>query len=326
MSANGATILDNQGIGTIQNDDAQPTISISDVSQNEGNAGTSNFNFTALLSNASSQTVTVSYQTADDTATAPVDYTAIGATTLTFNPNEISKQVTVLVNGDTNVEPNESFFVNLSNPTNATISDNQGVGTIVNDDAGCSYSLNPTGNNSVPATGTNGSFDVATQGGCAWTAVSSNVQWISITPETGNGNGTVNYCISANGGQQRTGTITVAGQTFNITQAALSPTATTKRVAADFDGDNKSDLSIFRPNPGQWWYQQSSDNIAMAFGFGSPTDIPVPGDYDGDGKYDLGVFRPSETNWYVLRSSNQSVLAQQFGATGDIPVASAFIP
>jgi hypothetical protein len=64
---------------------------------------------------------------------ADSDYQATSGT-LTFNPGEVSQPVAVLVNGDTNMEPNETFFVNLSNATNATIADGQGVGTIENDD------------------------------------------------------------------------------------------------------------------------------------------------------------------------------------------------
>ena len=110
-------------------------ISINDVSLPEGNFGTTMFTFNVTLSAASGQTVTVHYQTADGSATQPSDYTAIADTTLTFMPGETSKPVTVLVNGDTMFEGNETFFVNLSMATNATILDNQGQGTIQNDDA-----------------------------------------------------------------------------------------------------------------------------------------------------------------------------------------------
>ena len=132
--ASGATITDSQGQGTITNDDTA-TLSINDVSVAEGSSGTANATFTVSLSNPSLQTVTVQYQTANNTATAPSDYTAHALTTLTFNPSEQSKTVTVAVNGDTTVEANETFVVNLSNATNATISDAQGIGTITNDDS-----------------------------------------------------------------------------------------------------------------------------------------------------------------------------------------------
>ena len=87
------------------------------------------------LSASSTQTVTVTYATANGTATAGSDYTAIPATTLTFTPGQTSRTVTVTVLGDTVFEGNETFFVNLTNPVNATIADSQGQGTIVDDDA-----------------------------------------------------------------------------------------------------------------------------------------------------------------------------------------------
>jgi hypothetical protein len=130
-----ATIADGQGQGTINNDDSQPSISINDVTVTEGNAGTTPAVFTVSLSNPSSQTITVTYAGADGTATtADNDYVAVPSTVLTFNPGDTAKTATVTVNGDTNVEPNETFFVNLDGATSATIADNQGQGTISNDD------------------------------------------------------------------------------------------------------------------------------------------------------------------------------------------------
>jgi hypothetical protein len=111
-----------------------PTLSINNVSQNEGNSGTTAFTFTVTLSAASASTVTVDFATADGTATAPGDYAAASGT-LTFNPGVTSRTVTVNVAGDTSVEPNETFAVNLSNAGNATIAAATGTGTIVNDDA-----------------------------------------------------------------------------------------------------------------------------------------------------------------------------------------------
>ncbi|MBE9127593.1 MULTISPECIES: glycoside hydrolase family 9 protein [unclassified Coleofasciculus] len=136
--ATNATIGDSQGIGTIiDNDDSAPVLpllSINDVSVTEGNTGTKNATFTVNLSAASTQAITVNYGTANDTATAGSDYTAKSGT-LTFNPGDTSKTFSIPVIGDTTVESNETFKVNLSGATNATIGDSQGIGTIVNDDA-----------------------------------------------------------------------------------------------------------------------------------------------------------------------------------------------
>src|SRR5439155_1758808 len=94
-----ATLADNQGLGTIRNDDLAPTMSINDVEVSEGNLDTTNAVFTVTLSAVSGQTVTVVANSANGTATTPLDYTAIPPTTLTFVPGETSKTVTVAVNG-----------------------------------------------------------------------------------------------------------------------------------------------------------------------------------------------------------------------------------
>jgi uncharacterized protein YhjY with autotransporter beta-barrel domain len=118
---------------------AIPSLSISDVTQNEGNSGATAFNFTVTLTSASASAVTVNYATSNGSATEPSDYSATSGT-LTFAPGQITKTVTVQVNGDTTVEPDEMFFVNLSSPFNATLGKSQGVATIVNDDNALSVS------------------------------------------------------------------------------------------------------------------------------------------------------------------------------------------
>ena len=111
----------------------RPTASVSGVTLAEGNGGTRPFTFTVALSAASGQTVTVDYATANGTADG-MDYQAVSGT-LTFLPGETAKTVTVRVNGDRAYESDETFFVNLSGATNATLVRSQGIGTIRNDDA-----------------------------------------------------------------------------------------------------------------------------------------------------------------------------------------------
>ncbi len=111
-----------------------PEFSIDDVSAPEGDSGTTDFTFTVSRSGDTTEASSVDYATTDGTATAPSDYTAIGDTTLGFAAGQTSRTVTVEVNGDTDVEPDETFFVDLSSPTNAVIEDARGRGTIVNDD------------------------------------------------------------------------------------------------------------------------------------------------------------------------------------------------
>ena len=128
-----ATVADAQGVGTITDNDPLPTMTVSDVSVTEGNTGTPNAVFTVTLSTVSGRSVTVNYATANGTATAPSDYTTATGT-LTIPAGNSSGTITVLVQGDTLFEPNETFFLNLTGATNATITDNQGIGTILNDD------------------------------------------------------------------------------------------------------------------------------------------------------------------------------------------------
>ena len=134
----GAIVVDNQGRGTIENDDVPPppTLTINNVSVTEGNTGTTNATFTVSLSAASSKSITVDYSTANGTfnpATAGSDYTARSGT-LSFAAGETTKTIAIQVTGDTLVEPDETFLLNLSNPVNTLLPTGHGVGTIVDDD------------------------------------------------------------------------------------------------------------------------------------------------------------------------------------------------
>ncbi len=103
---------------------------------------------------------------------------------------------------------------------------------------------------------------------------------------------------------------------FTINQTA----APTNEAPFDFDGDNKTDISIFRPGPGEWWYLKSSDGGNAAFQFGSGADKPVPADYTGDNKADFAFWRPSTGEWFILRSEDFSFFSFPFGSSGDIAV------
>ena len=138
-NAVGADITNSVGVATIINDDF--AISINDFSKSEGKSGSTAFAFTVSLSAALANPVTVYYSTADGTAFAGSDYTAISNTELTFAPGETSKTIVVFVNGDATPEPNETFTVKLTNASGASIADSQGVGTILNDDKGKTSSL-----------------------------------------------------------------------------------------------------------------------------------------------------------------------------------------
>jgi uncharacterized protein len=135
VNVGGANVTDGIGMGTIVNDDAAPNLTINDVSLNEGNAGTTTFTFTVSLSApAPTGGVTFDIATQDSSATQPSDYTMKSLTAQTIPAGSSTYTFDVLVNGDTTPETNETFFVNVTNVTNAIATDGQGLGTIVNDD------------------------------------------------------------------------------------------------------------------------------------------------------------------------------------------------
>jgi hypothetical protein len=124
-----------------------PAITVNDVSVAEGDVGTATAAFTVTLGAASGRTVTVDYATANGTATAPADY-ASETGTVTFTAGDTSEQVTIDVASDFLDEVDETFVVNLTNPSNSTISDAQGTGTITDDDT-ADIDVQETGGNTT---------------------------------------------------------------------------------------------------------------------------------------------------------------------------------
>ncbi len=208
------------GTGTIVNDDAvPPTISINNVSKNEGDTGTTPFTFNVTLSNASNSTVTVKYATADGTATvADGDYTATSGT-LTFAPGVTTMPVTVNVNGDTKVENNETFTVNLSTPSaNASIASGAGIGTgtIVNDDSALPQL---TINNVSKAEGNSGTSTMT----FTVTLATASTKTVTVKYATADGTATV----ADNDYVAKSGTLTFA------------PGTTTQTIGVTINGDTK---------------------------------------------------------------------------------------
>lgn len=92
-----------------------------------------------------------------------------------------------------------------------------------------------------------------------------------------------------------------------------------KNIVSDFDGDHKTDFSVFSPASGSWNTESSSSFTLGSFSWGVGGDVLVPGDYDGDGKADLAVWRPSNGRWYV-KGSSAGFWVVDFGMSGDVPV------
>ena len=220
-----AVVVDGQGVGTVINDDPLPSLSINDVTVTEGNSGTTNAVFTVTLSAASGQTVSVNYASADGTATQPADYTSTSGS-LTFTPGQTTRTITVPVIGETVPEANETFFINLSGAINATISDNQGVGTITNDD--------------VPVTVSPGSLSAGTVGTAysqTFTASGGTTPYsFAVTA------GAIPAGMTLSTGGALSGTPT-AGGTFNFTVTATDSTG----APGPFSGSQAYSLTIDAP-------------------------------------------------------------------------------
>lgn len=111
------------------------------------------------------------------------------------------------------------------------------------------------------------------------------------------------------------------GGTAPLRGMAIVPGSAASRTV-DFDGDGRTDHSVFRPSINSWLINRSSNGTFYNYQFGAiPNDILTPGDYDGDGQTDIAVWRPSDGFFYVLRSSDSQLQALQFGIAGDEPVA-----
>lgn len=151
---------------------------------------------------------------------------------------------------------------------------------------------------------------------CGW-SVSSSASWIGVRSATiGSGPSVVSYSIDVNTSPSaRSGTITAGGRTLTISQNGRP-----RKPAADFDGDGRSDVTVFRPSTGQWLGILSSTGAQSTFAWGSAGDIPVAADYDGDRKTDLGVFTPSTGTWWRILSTVGVGSQYQYGTAGDIPV------
>jgi subtilisin-like proprotein convertase family protein len=173
--------------------------------------------------------------------------------------------------------------------------------------SGCPTSI-ATSTLNVVSSGGPASIAVSAASGCIWNA-STAANWITITSLQQSGNGTAAFSVASNPSRDsRSATISIGARTVTVNQAGASSTA------FDFDGDGRSDISVYRN--GVWYLQQSAAGTVSPQ-FGIAGDRLAPADFDSDGKTDLAVFRNGV--WYVLRSSDSQVTIVSFGLAGDVP-------
>lgn len=119
------------------------------------------------------------------------------------------------------------------------------------------------------------------------------------------------------------GSRTVTPSTNGNSLPDWQPIAAPRPAAFDFDGDGRSDISVFRPDGG-FWYALRSTEGQWNPQWGLATDRLTPGDYDGDLKTDLAVWRESDLNFYVLNSLDWTIRIENFGLPGDVPTGGDF--
>jgi Tol biopolymer transport system component len=212
----GAVLSRAQATGTIINDDVGPlpSISINDVTLTEGNAGIVYAVFTVTLTQSSAQSVSVDYLVNSDTATTPVDFTSVNGS-LIFTPGQVSKNISVPVRGDTLDEINETFRVLLTNTANALVNDGQGQGTITDDDARPTISVNDVIVSEGNSATVNATFTI-TLSAASGQAVSVNLvtnNGTALTP--GDYTGSSAQLSFAPGERSKTFTVPVKGDLLN---------------------------------------------------------------------------------------------------------------
>ncbi len=125
-------------------------------------------------------------------------------------------------------------------------------------------------------------------------------------------------------GNQANNDGTPDGDQIYTANVIIQPPVAPVKAPYDFDGDGKTDISIFRPGPGEWWYSKSSNGGNAAAQFGAGTDKITPGDWTGDGKADFAFYRPSTGTWFILRSEDFSFFSFPFGTSTDVPTPADF--
>ena len=214
----------------------QPSISVREVAVGEGNSGTTQATFVVALSGPASQPVSFTFATANGTATAGSDYVATSGGPVTFAVGEVEKPIVVLVNGDTVDETQETFFLDISNVTNATVSSSRGNG-FINDDDGPTISIND-----VSITEGNSGTKAAT---FTLTLSGSSVESIAIRVVTAPGTATastdytsVNTVVIFNPGTvTRTLDVAIAGDTNPETNETFSVNLTEPFGTTIADGE-----------------------------------------------------------------------------------------
>ena len=315
-----------QGTGTTRNDDAGgQTLSINDVRTLEGNSGTHIVQFTVTLSNAGGTPPSVHYATFGGTAIE--NSMPVPDTILSFLPTDgagtQTRTINVTIKGDLDKEPNETFYLELFNATNATISDDLGVCIIVDEDRAYVSDYDHDQKADLTVFRTGNVFD----DGYWYTLQSTNgvttykhfgVNGDKAVPGDYDGDAITDLAIF----RPSTGTWFILQSSNFVVRSQQWGLSTDKPVQGDYDGDAKTDIAVFRN--GVWYILRSFSGTMSVLQFGSANDKAVPGDYDGDGITDVAVFRGG--TWFVRQILKEGTFVRTFnwGIATDTPVSADF--
>lgn len=285
---------------------------------------------------------TVRIKTADGSAVAGEDFEAVD-TTLVFESGESTKTIPITIIDDRRFEPTETFTISITESSEEISPTSSAVISITSDDprpvlgiyASSTFEPAPgagptfvtaevylTNPNSVPVTVNYATSAQTATSGIDFTPVSGFVRF-----EPGETRKTIQIPILPDGRAESAEYFDVL--LTNWTNVVLANSRTSVEILnysadrhpkLDFDADFKSEIGVFRPSTGEWWYRQSTDGVIFTTQFGVEGDQPVPADYTGDGRADVAVFRPSTGEWFIGRSENGSYFSFRFGMAGDIPV------
>ena len=315
----GASIIDGEGIGTIVNDDVGGAFRFTSaeylVGEDQG-AISITVQRTGGLSNGAA----VNYSTANGTALAGLDYTAVSGT-LVFEGGQTTRSFVVPIRSDGITELDESFSVILSNaagggstlgvPNTAMVFISDG-GTAPEGPTRFDFDGDRKADLSVRRPSNNSWYLQRSTAGFAefeW-----GVEGDLLAPADYDGDGKTDIAVF----RPSEGAWYVVMSESQTFQAFAWGAPGDLPVPADHDGDGKADLMVYRDSDNTFYKTSTTGSFFQGVQFGAAGDKPQIGDFDADGKADVAVFRPSDNNWYVLRSSG-GFTAQQFGEAGDIP-------
>ena len=319
-----ATITDASGAGTINNDDAAPTLSIDDPTVTEG--GT--LNYTITLTGTTAVDTVFDWAASNGTAVAPGDYSAASGTSVTITAGSTTKVVTVSTLDDGLDESDETVNVTLSNPSHATFSDNVGIGTITDNDTLPTLSI----------------ADVSVQEGTATvtftiTANTTSGRDMSVDWTTSNGTATGGSDFTADSGTliilagQTTGTIVISisddstvceiGETFSIVLSNPVDAVIGDSTAIATISDNEPSLSLVGPTVAESGTATFTVNMSgtcgqdVTFDWATANGTAIaPGDFTaGSGTGTITAATTSTTFDVTLNDDSLSELSEAFSAT-----------